>query len=201
MGNQLAALLQYAVESGVEERDRSIALRRYAEGKDIARIAEEFGLGTGGVRYILNSLERKVTNYLSWRMRIVDECLLGKMAAMGLPPLKEKVIVEYAEGSSFTAIAAMHALTAVRVRSIIEQFLRHVDQHEQLERAAALRLRIGGRLRQERMRLHMTTVELAAQVGLSERTIQRYEAGKIKNAGAERLLKIAGVLGVPLDAL
>lgn len=54
---------------------------------------------------------------------------------------------------------------------------------------------IGERIRDQRLQKTMTLGQLAAAVGVSEATVQRYEAGIIKNINPEMVKKLADALG------
>ena len=54
---------------------------------------------------------------------------------------------------------------------------------------------IGDRIRDQRLQKTMTLGQLAAAVGVSEATVQRYEAGIIKNINPEMVKKLADALG------
>lgn len=52
-------------------------------------------------------------------------------------------------------------------------------------------------LKQRRIELGMTMLEVAKKVGVSEATISRYESGNIQNMRSNRIAKYAQVLQVP----
>lgn len=52
-------------------------------------------------------------------------------------------------------------------------------------------------LKQRRIELGMTMLEVAKKVGVSEATISRYESGNIRNMRSNRIAKYAQVLQVP----
>lgn len=200
MDKLLLALLGYADEVGVDARVRGI-VGLYAGGCAMAGIAEGYDLSKERVRCIIRGFELNVSDYLDWRRRIVDEELLERLPELGLSQLKQTVVEEYAAGSSYAAVAAAHTLTPCRVRVIVSRFMRAVDNSgERIQNAAAGRL-VGARLRRRRQDAHLTLEQLAAQCGLSGRTIQRYELGDVQNIGSNKLKRIGGVLGFTLDEL
>lgn len=70
---------------------------------------------------------------------------------------------------------------------------------EDLKRATNKQL--GQRIHAARKAKGLTLLEIADKVGLSEATIQRYEAGKIANVSIDMVKKIAAALGVSAQYL
>ena len=60
---------------------------------------------------------------------------------------------------------------------------------------------LGKRMKAIREEQHITLAQVAAQVGVSEATVQRYESGEIRNPPQERLAAIARALGVTTATL
>lgn len=50
-----------------------------------------------------------------------------------------------------------------------------------------------GRIKERRLTLGMTLLEVATQLGVKEATMQRYESGEIKNIKHETIVKLAGI--------
>lgn len=200
MEKNLLSLLRYADEIGESERNRGI-IRLRAEGHTVSSIAKEYDLSKQMVRCIPNTFERNVSDYLEWRARIVEEELLKRIPELELSPLKQAVVEEYSAGGSYTAVAAAHNLTPCRVRVIVKRFMRAVDHNEERIQTAEEGKSFGARLCLMRQDAHLTLEQLAAQCGLSVRTIQRYEAGSVHRIGSNKLKRIGGVLRVTLDEL
>lgn len=59
---------------------------------------------------------------------------------------------------------------------------------------------VGGRVRELRVRAGFSQQALAERIGLSFQQVQKYEKGT-NRMGASRLIQIAGVLNVPVEAL
>eukprot|EP00752_Nemacystus_decipiens_P013101 g11590.t1 len=59
---------------------------------------------------------------------------------------------------------------------------------------------VGGRVRELRIRAGLSQQALAERIGLSFQQVQKYEKGA-NRMGASRLIQIATVLGVPVEAL
>ena len=57
-------------------------------------------------------------------------------------------------------------------------------------------MRVGGNIKKYRLKKGMTLKQLADVIGLSEATVQKYEAGNIKTVGIELINKIAEALDV-----
>jgi transcriptional regulator with XRE-family HTH domain len=68
------------------------------------------------------------------------------------------------------------------------------------KRAGELDCSIANRVRMERMRLRMSQTDLGARLGVTFQQIQKYEKG-VNRIGAGRLLEIAAIFGVPVQAL
>jgi transcriptional regulator with XRE-family HTH domain len=58
----------------------------------------------------------------------------------------------------------------------------------------------GNLIRRRRMKLGMTQIDLAEQVGVREHTVQRWEAGAVRPS-SEYLLRLAEALDVRVDEL
>lgn len=61
--------------------------------------------------------------------------------------------------------------------------------------------RIGKNIKKYRKENDLTLKELADRIGLTEATVQKYEAGNIKKIDVEMLKKISDSLGVPPENL
>ena len=61
--------------------------------------------------------------------------------------------------------------------------------------------RVGNNIKKYRKDINMTLKELADKIGLTEATVQKYEAGNIKNIDVEMLKKIADALEVNPEQL
>lgn len=195
---RLPDLLRYADEIGASEMVCGI-VAQYVGGHTMRCIAEDLGMTQGGVGFHIHTFERDVSNYLSWRTRIKEERLLETTPELSQPQLRLDVVRDYAEGQSYSEVAAIHAITSGRVKTIVGQFLRDADHSGADARQATAGERIGERLRQLRQRRRLTVRELAAQVGISERTLYRYESGcPMRFRAMERL---AQVYDVTLDWL
>lgn len=59
----------------------------------------------------------------------------------------------------------------------------------------------GDKIKERRAELGMTLLQLSEKVGVSEATIQRYESGRIKTPGMQRIRLIASILGVEASYL
>lgn len=57
-------------------------------------------------------------------------------------------------------------------------------------------VRVGNNIKKYRNEAGMTLKELAEKIGLTEATVQKYEAGNIKNVNAEMVKKMADALGI-----
>jgi transcriptional regulator with XRE-family HTH domain len=68
------------------------------------------------------------------------------------------------------------------------------------KRAGPIDAIVGSRVRTRRLLLAMTQTQLARQLGVSFQQVQKYENGA-NRVGAGRLVQIAQVLGMPVDAL
>lgn len=195
---RLPDLLRYADEIGAGERVRGI-VAQYVGGRTMRRIAEDLGMTQGGVGFHIHTFERDVSNYLSWRTRIMEEHLLETTPELSQPQLRLDVVRDYTEGRSYAEVAAIHAITPGRVKTIVGQFLRDAGHAGADARQEAAGERLGERLRQLRKERRLTVRELAAQTGVSERTLCRYESGRpMRFRAIERL---AQVYGVTLDWL
>ena len=53
---------------------------------------------------------------------------------------------------------------------------------------------INERIKEQRLKLNMTLVELADAVGVRDATVQRYESGAIKNISHEMICKLSEAL-------
>lgn len=53
---------------------------------------------------------------------------------------------------------------------------------------------ISENIKKRRGELHLTLLDIAKKVGVSEATVQRYESGQIKNLRQERVVKLAAAL-------
>ena len=62
--------------------------------------------------------------------------------------------------------------------------------------SASFKERVGNNIKKYRKEANMTLKELADKIDLTEATVQKYEAGNIKNIGVEMLKSIADALGV-----
>lgn len=62
--------------------------------------------------------------------------------------------------------------------------------------SASFNERVGNNIKKYRKEANMTLKELADKIDLTEATVQKYEAGNIKNIGVEMLKSIADALGV-----
>ena len=62
--------------------------------------------------------------------------------------------------------------------------------------SASFKERVGNNIKKYRKEANMTLKELADKIDLTEATVQKYEAGNIKNIDVEMLKKIADALGV-----
>lgn len=62
-------------------------------------------------------------------------------------------------------------------------------------------IRVGNTIKKYRKEKKMTLKELAEKVGLTEATIQKYEAGNIKRINVEMLKKISDALEIPPQKL
>lgn len=62
-------------------------------------------------------------------------------------------------------------------------------------------VRVGNNIKKYRKLKNMTLKELANKIGLTEATVQKYEAGNIKSVSAEVLKKIADALDVAPENL
>ena len=61
--------------------------------------------------------------------------------------------------------------------------------------------RVGNNIKKYRKEKDITLKELADKIGLTEATVQKYEAGNIKKIDVEMLKKIADALGVLPESL
>jgi transcriptional regulator with XRE-family HTH domain len=68
------------------------------------------------------------------------------------------------------------------------------------KRAGPVDAIVGRRIRTRRLLLAMTQTQLAQQLGVSFQQVQKYENGT-NRVGAGRLVQIAQILGIPIDAL
>jgi transcriptional regulator with XRE-family HTH domain len=68
------------------------------------------------------------------------------------------------------------------------------------KRAGPVDAIVGRRIRTRRLLLRITQTALARQLGISFQQVQKYENG-MNRVGAGRLVRIAQVLGIPLDEL
>ncbi len=68
------------------------------------------------------------------------------------------------------------------------------------KRAGPVDAIVGRRIRTRRLLLQITQTQLARQLGVSFQQVQKYENGA-NRVGAGRLVQIAQVLGLPVDAL
>lgn len=68
------------------------------------------------------------------------------------------------------------------------------------KRAGPVDAIVGRRVRTRRLLLGITQTQLAQQLGVSFQQVQKYENGA-NRVGAGRLVQIAQILGVPIDAL
>jgi transcriptional regulator with XRE-family HTH domain len=68
------------------------------------------------------------------------------------------------------------------------------------KRAGPVDAIVGRRIRTRRLLLGMTQTQLAQQLGVSFQQVQKYENGA-NRVGAGRLVQIAQILGIPIDAL
>ena len=68
------------------------------------------------------------------------------------------------------------------------------------KRAGPVDAIVGRRIRTRRLLLGITQTQLAQQLGVSFQQVQKYENGA-NRVGAGRLVQIAQILGVPVDAL
>ncbi|HLH91634.1 MAG TPA: helix-turn-helix transcriptional regulator [Xanthobacteraceae bacterium] len=68
------------------------------------------------------------------------------------------------------------------------------------KRAGPVDAIVGRRIRTRRLLLGLTQTQLAQQLGVSFQQVQKYENGA-NRVGAGRLVQIAQVLGVPIEAL
>lgn len=62
-------------------------------------------------------------------------------------------------------------------------------------------IRVGNNIKNYRKRANLTLKELGEKIGLSEATVQKYEAGNIKKIDAETLKKIADALDTTPEKL
>lgn len=62
-------------------------------------------------------------------------------------------------------------------------------------------LRVGKNISKYRAESHLTLKEVAHKVGITEATMQKYEAGNIKRVDIDMLSKIAAALGVKPEKL
>ena len=68
------------------------------------------------------------------------------------------------------------------------------------KRAGPIDAIVGRRIRTRRLLLGFTQTQLAQQLGVSFQQVQKYENGA-NRVGAGRLVQIAQILGVPIEAL
>lgn len=62
-------------------------------------------------------------------------------------------------------------------------------------------IRVGNNIKKYREKKNITLKELGEKIGITEATMQKYEAGNIKTINAERLKEISDALGVPPENL
>lgn len=62
-------------------------------------------------------------------------------------------------------------------------------------------VKVGNNIRNYRKLADMTMKELAEKVGVTEATIQKYEAGNIKTVGVNMIQKLATALDVPPEKI
>lgn len=62
------------------------------------------------------------------------------------------------------------------------------------EEAGAPAAVINGRLKERRLQMGLTLLDVADAIGVKEATVQRYESGAIKNIGHETICKLSDVL-------
>lgn len=62
-------------------------------------------------------------------------------------------------------------------------------------------MKLNDTLKKRRIELGLTLIEVARAVGVTEATVQRWESGKIKTIGSDKIKKLASVLCVSIHSL
>lgn len=191
--------LEYADEIGLSSRNRGI-FDMLNDNGTLALAAEEYGLSIEGVKYVVKAFEQNVANYLTWRVRIKEEGLLAGSYFESRSPLTQAIVRAYAGGSSYAEAAREYGVSAEKVRQTMSRFMTGASRGEnrRANRQILPQRQVGKRLQELRRGHGMSVIQFARWMGVSQRTVQRYESGEC-DPKSTKLLRLARFYGVTVD--